>query len=245
VVVELVSYGLEIESWAFWSPETRDPREWHAHWRRAPAGPLQSKIPEDAIPAMHKRRMSALSKMAVQIALEARGAAAADSLVFCSQHGELARTRELLRDLANGVELSPTAFSQSVHNTSAGLYTIIAQSRAPASSLASGASTFAYGWLEAEGLLLDKPESRALLVSYDEALPEEYEPFSSAAQCTYALGLLLRARGGSGVTLQSADAEDDEALPLAPLFMAWALSAQREMRVTAEGQGWVWSRDGA
>ena len=66
--------------------------------------------------------MSSLSKLAVQIALEAAGDSKPDFLVFCSQHGDLTRLREMLRDIASGVELSPTAFSQSVHNASAGLY---------------------------------------------------------------------------------------------------------------------------
>ena len=62
--------------------------------------------------------MSALSRLAVQIALEAAGDAAPDYLVFCSQHGDLTRLREMLGNIATGAELSPTAFSQSVHNAS-------------------------------------------------------------------------------------------------------------------------------
>ena len=126
--------------------------------------------------------MSALSKMAVQVALEATGDERADFLVFCSQHGELSRTRELLGSIVGGSELSPAGFSQSVHNTSAGLYTIIKQSDVPATSLAAGAGTFAYGWLEAESFLVTNPGKTVLLVSYDEVLPVEYEPYSRQAQ---------------------------------------------------------------
>ena len=72
--------------------------------------------------------MSALSKMAVQVALQTAGDERPDFLIFCSRHGELVRTRELLGSVVGGSELSPTGFSQSVHNTSAGLYTIIAKS---------------------------------------------------------------------------------------------------------------------
>ena len=186
--------------------------------------------------------MSALSKLAVQIGLEASGESRADYLVFCSQHGEMVRTRGLLGDIVAGVELSPTAFSQSVHNTSAGLFAIITQSRAPASALAAGANTFAYGWLEAEGFLCSNPGARVLLVSYDEPVPEEYRPYLQQRQCLYALGLLLRAADQSGMSLERAPAEDDEALPMAPLFMAWAGSAESSMRITADGQGWMWTR---
>lgn len=189
--------------------------------------------------------MSSLSKLAVQIALEAAGGSTPDFLVFCSQHGDLTRLREMLRSIATGVELSPTAFSQSVHNASAGLYTIIAHSRAAVSSLASGGSTFASGWLEAEGYLIEHPEAQVLLVCYDEPLPQEYLPYSPQTQCQYALGLLLRAGDGRGLELRAAPAEQDEPLPLAPLFIAWALSSEPAMPITADGQGWIWSRASA
>ena len=62
-----------------------------------------------------------------------------------------------LAAIVAGGELSPTSFSQSVHNASAGLYTIITASQAPATSLAAGAGTFAYGWIEAEAFLAQDP----------------------------------------------------------------------------------------
>jgi hypothetical protein len=188
--------------------------------------------------------MSTLSKLAVQMGIEAAGNATPDFLVFCSQHGDLTRLREMLNDIATGIELSPTAFSQSVHNASAGLYTIIARSRAPVSALASGGSTFASGWIEADGYLSRHPESQVLLVNYDEPLPEEYLPYQPQGQCQYALGLLLRAADADerAIVLQTSTAGQDERLPIAPLFMAWALSNGTSLQVTADGQGWLWTR---
>jgi hypothetical protein len=186
--------------------------------------------------------MSSLARAAVQVAIEAAGDAAPDFLVFCSQHGDLTRLREMLRDIAAGVELSPTTFSQSVHNASAGLYTIISRSAAPVSALASGGSTFASGWLEAEGFLLERPQAQVLLVAYDETLPPEYLPYSTQAQSEYVLGLLLRVATRQGFGLDAAPPERDSRLPLAPLFMAWALSRDESFRITADGQGWLWRR---
>lgn len=237
--------GLEILRWAFWSPETRNPRLWREHWRAPSPHPTKTGvIPDEAIPAAHRRRMSTLSKLAVQIGLEAAGDASPDFLVFCSQHGDLTRLREMLDDIATGVELSPTAFSQSVHNASAGLYTIIARSRAPVSSLASGGSTFASGWIEAEGYLSMHPESQVLLVNYDEPLPREYLPYRPQKQCAYALGLLLRAAGEHerAIVLQTSATGQNEPLPLAPLFMDWALTNEQSFQVTTDDQGWLWTR---
>ena len=229
--------GLEILRWVFWSPETSDPRE----WRSAPKG-AAGKVPDSAIPAQHRRRMSALSKMAVQVALEAAGDHRPDFLVFCSQHGELSRTHELLGSIVGGSELSPAGFSQSVHNTSAGLYTIITQSDVPATSVAAGAGTFAYGWLEAESFLALNPGKTVLLVSYDEVLPVEYQPYSRQVQGSFALALLLRGAGAGGLTLRESRAGTEEIVPITPLFMAWALSTDSALRLTAGGQGWEWQR---
>jgi len=232
--------GLEILRWVFWSPETSDPRD----WRSAPQG-IAAKVPDGAIPALHRRRMSTLAKMAVQVALEAAGGHRADFLVFCSQHGELPRTRELLGSIVAGSELSPAGFSQSVHNTSAGLYTIIKQSDVPATSVAAGAATFAYGWLEAETFLALNPGKAVLLVCYDEVLPVEYQPYSRQVQRSFALALLLRVAASGGLTLRQSHAGTEERMPIAPLFMAWALSTEPTLRVTVGGQGWEWQRRGA
>jgi Beta-ketoacyl synthase, N-terminal domain len=240
-----MSRGLQVHRWSFWSPETQSPVEWRDHWRRADASPGSAE-PGDGIPPMHRRRLSQLSKQALQVALEAGADTNPDFLVFCSQHGELPRTREMLADIVAGRELSPTAFSQSVHNSSAGLYAIIAQSRAPATSLASGASTFAYGWLEAEGYLREDPAARALVVMAEDLLPSEYLPFSKQSSCRYALALVLELAEHGGMTLDVAEPAVEEPLPLAPLFAAWWLSsASKALRVTAGGEGWVWSRHGA
>jgi hypothetical protein len=180
----------------------------------------------------------------VQIATEAAGGVAADFLVFTSQHGDVTSMRAMLDDVAAGTELSPTVFSQSVHNASAGLYTIIAKSRAPVCALSAGASTFAAAWLEAEGFLSEHPDAAVLLVSYDEALPPEYAAYSAQTQCAHALGLLLRSAKAAGAALEPAAAERGEPLPMAPLFIAWWLSGGPSLRISADGQGWIWRRSG-
>jgi hypothetical protein len=238
--------GIQIARWKFWSPETREPRAWLEHWRVADAPSLPSRIPNEAVPSSHRRRMSALATLAVQIALETADGVEADFLVFCSQHGDLTRLREMLSHIAAGTELSPMVFSQSVHNASAGLYTIISGSKAPICSLSSGTSTFACAWLEAQGFLFEHPGACVLLVSYDEALPPEYVPYSSQRQCPYAAGFLLRSAESRGIALEQAPPADrDELLPMTPIFAAWALSDDSAMRITAGGQGWIWTRNPA
>ncbi len=238
-----VIHELDVERWAFWSPESAHPEAWRTHWTSANPKPSPTKVPDDAIPAAHRRRMSSLTRLAVQIAIEAAGDCKPDFLIFCSQHGDLTRLREMLDAISSGVELSPTTFSQSVHNASAGLFTIISHSTAPVSALAAGSGTFAAGWLEAEGFLVTHPEARVLLLTYDEPLPTEYASYASQAPCAYAVGLLLRrAAAQRGIALRPAAARQDDSLPLAPLFLAWMLSKDESVRVSADGRGWLWTR---
>ena len=129
---------ITVERWAFWSPESTDPSRWFEHWRRDNAAPTGGDPPGDAIPPMQRRRMSRLARMALSCALEAAGEDAIDYSIFCSQHGEIVRTRDILTSISEGTEISPTAFSQSVHNTSSGLYTILTKSNHASTSIASG-----------------------------------------------------------------------------------------------------------
>ncbi len=193
---------------------------------------------------MHRRRMSKMSKMAVQVALEASDEIDAHYLVFCSRHGELVRTQRLLSSIASGDTLSPTDFSQSVHNTSSGLYSIIKRSRVPACSLAAGSGSFAYGWLEAEGYLAEHREGHVLLVDCEDVLPEPYQALVDAKPCAYALALVLTAEADCGLSLHLGTAAEDSKLPIGPLFLDWCLSGGTVFDICAEGQKFTWERKG-
>ncbi len=76
----------------------------------------------------------------------------ADSLacVFASAYGDQATTDYMCRVLAGvPTELSPTRFHNSVHNASAGYWTIANDCRAPSSAICAGHASFGAGLLEA------------------------------------------------------------------------------------------------
>jgi len=104
---------IQVEKWSFWSPESADPIGWARHWQEAGAERLAGDPDVTAIPAMHRRRMSRLSRMALAAALDVIPDEAVDYSIFCSQHGEIVRTSSLLLSMTQGIELSPTAFAQS------------------------------------------------------------------------------------------------------------------------------------
>ena len=233
---------IEVERWIFWSPESSDPALWLNHWQGPNAGSVQGDPDAGAIPPMQRRRMSRLSKMALATALEAMADNPADYSIFCSRHGEIIRTREILSSISAGTEISPTAFAQSVHNTGSGLFTILACSNAPSMSMASGANTFAYGWLEAQAYLGSNPDHRVLLVDFDEVIPAEYQRYSEHQDCDHAMALVLRRVERGGISMASSASANDGNLPQGPQFLAWLETGEQALSLAADGQGWRWER---
>ena len=137
------------------------------------------------IPAMQRRRLSRLAKLALNSAMQTLATQHADYIVWVSQYGDEAKTLNILADVLSEQTPSPTQFSTSVHNAISGLYSILCQDATPATSLA---GSWNDGLIEAYAWLKTRPEARqVLLVYYDEALPDiyaEHQPFAAFAMAT-------------------------------------------------------------
>ncbi|WP_425918829.1 beta-ketoacyl synthase chain length factor [Acinetobacter sp. TSRC1-2] len=135
------------------------------------------------IPAMQRRRLSGIAKLALNSAIQSLNSEPVDYIVWASQYGDEHKTLKILADVLQDQTPSPTQFSTSVHNAIAGLYSILCQDATPSTSLAaswSEALIEAYAWLKTNA----QPNARVLVVYYDEALPaiyKEFQPFSAFA----------------------------------------------------------------
>ncbi|WP_173912424.1 beta-ketoacyl synthase chain length factor [Acinetobacter sp. Marseille-Q1618] len=124
------------------------------------------------IPAMQRRRLSSIAKLALNSAIECLNQGQVDYIVWASQYGDEHKTYKILEDVLQDITPSPTQFSTSVHNAIAGLYSILCQDATPSTSLCaswSEAVIEAYAYLKTVC-----PQGRAMVVYYDEALPEVY-----------------------------------------------------------------------
>ena len=134
------------------------------------------------IPAMQRRRLSRLAKLALNSAMQTLDTHNVDYIVWVSQYGDEAKTLNILEDVLSEQTPSPTQFSTSVHNAISGLYSILCRDVTPATSLAGAWND---GLIEAYAWLKTRPEARqVLLVYYDEALPDiyiEHQPFAAFA----------------------------------------------------------------
>ena len=73
------------------------------------------------------RRMSRFSKMTVDLSLDIATGEQIHQAVFASRHGELGNSTDLIDLIIDKELLSPTKFTQSVHNTPSGLFSIISE----------------------------------------------------------------------------------------------------------------------
>ena len=192
----------KIKQWAAWAPGIETPEQWLSWANNSAEGSLLQGDASPkllAVPAMQRRRMSRLSKMALEVAYACSGENTTLRTVFASRHGEIHRTTKILNELFSGEGVSPTAFSLSVHNAASGLYSIARNAPAPTTSVAAGQNTFMAGLFEALGFL-KQAEQRVLLVFAEEPLPEAYHCFADESQNAYAFALWLEREDGEGVT---------------------------------------------
>lgn len=132
--------------------------------------------PPARLPAAERRRAGSAVKLAMAVADEAVAAAQADAstlaTVFTSSSGECANCHALCEALAMPAPVvSPTRFTNSVHNASSGAWHIAVGSRASSSSLCAFDGSFGAGLIEAVSsvCLEGRP---VLLVASDSPYPE-------------------------------------------------------------------------
>lgn len=236
-----INISFNIDAWTANSFGLSESNEWKK-WATEIKWPEDGKINVADIPAMMRRRMSPLSKLAVQTAIELLNQHQVDYLVFSSRHGELHRSVALVEDIINGEEASPMAFSQSVHNTAAGLATIATKQPIPLTSIAAAENTFQSAILEAWLFLSDNPDKKVLLVDFDEPMPDSYLEYENQQYQGFGLGLILS--HGDGFTVQSGISAkcSNHPLPQGLAFLQHYLLDENQWTIHAPKQIWEWQK---
>lgn len=217
-----------IRAYAAWTPEMN----------QSPTTP--------AVPKALQRRLSPLARAVLHCIGECIQPAEQLPTVFSSSHGEIGKCLEMLETLQAGEELSPTAFSLSVHNAIAGLYSMAYGNHAEITALAPAASGLGAGFIEAL-CMLQEGQPEVLLVFYDEALPDFFPstPFRQSLTGTFALALKLTLAGegtqlGFGPSKQTRH-DGEQPLQL-PAFINFLNSSQSELCLGDQGCNWQWQK---
>ena len=168
------------------------------------------------LPATERRRAGNVVKASIVVADQALAMAGLDAAtlatVFTSSTGDPLNCHLLCEALAAAEPVvSPTRFTNSVHNAPAGYWHIAAASRAPSTSLAAFDASFAVGLLEA-AVQCAATDAPVLLVATDVPYPEPLHAVRPVAD-VMALALLLAPSTGSGRGLSL---EVTAALPATP-----------------------------
>jgi len=230
------------------APLLRTPSDWK---------PAPTVVPApDRLPPTERRRASVAVKAAVNVADQATAMAGVDpaqvATVFTSASGDPSICHAMCEALAKPERvLSPTRFTNSVHNAPAGYWHIAVQSRRASTSLAAYDASANAGLLEAAAQCVSG-QAPVLLVACDTPYPEPLHALRPLPD-VFALALLLVPDGASAPWhLQVAAATEEPvthcdgagleilragipAARLLPLLQALARNQNTAMRIEAGG----------
>lgn len=232
--------GLEftILNWSAWAPGLATRDAWEA-WARAPSTPVGAETPPlSEVPAMQRRRIEKMGRLAFQVGQWVQQDAHGLPLVFASRHGDAPRSVELLTSLAKTEPLSPASFALSVHNAIGGQYSIIRHDVSNVVAVANGLLTPEAGLIEALTLA---PE--ALLVVYEASPNPLHAPYYPEGASDYAFAWHVK-RGGP-LSLHSEPApgvKGDVGLPHALRILHFFLSGAASYAVNDGQRSYVWRR---
>jgi hypothetical protein len=197
-----------VEAWSFWPPGPE-----------APETP-----PCSFVEPMQRRRLSLFARRQLEAAhdcLQHAGIVTADiPSIFASRHGEVSQSLRLLEQIRAGDTPSPQGFALSVHNSVAGLWSLLRRDQSPSISIAAGSDTLFAALTEARLRLAASPASRLLLVIGDEPLPKDYQLWADGEELSYGLALLLNR--DTGLPLPPSASWRDSSCPAAALAAALA-----------------------
>lgn len=196
------------------------------------------------VPAMTRRRLSRLSKL-LFAALGDVDTEARHPVIFASRHGDLQRTLKLLQVIAEEQDaISPTQFALSVHNASAGQYSIFTKNLADSNTIAAGEESLHYAVLEALARLHSEPQLEAMVIAYaDDLVPEIYKDYAEDSGDSSVLALKLSRYQGTPMHFAREACEVTGTLPNQAAAVARFLNGEEaELLLESAGNRWRWQR---
>ena len=170
-----------------------------AEWRATDENPLPD---VSFVPMMTRRRLSPVERAALhvawkvferpddtpEVALPEKGTV---PVVFASRWGEIGTTLKLMRQMHIEGEMSPAAFSSSVHNAAPGAWSLLTKNTAPYTAIAARERTYEMGLLEAETQLKASKCEAVLYVYAEESPPSYYQPLLQETTPSHSVAMLI------------------------------------------------------
>ncbi len=237
----IVNNQFSVRAWSAFAPGLDSETDWQA-WASRPQLPVGDDVPALAeMPAMQRRRLERLGRMALQVAWRCQPEAGPDlPLVFASRHGDIGRTFEMLTDLARGEPLSPTHFGLSTHNAIAAQYSIARALTGNYIVVSGNPEAPEAALFEALALIADGA-GEVLVVVYDGPIPAKYAGFQDEPECFYAWAWRVGAPRAD-LPVYSLDPGEGAApasgLPHGLDVLRFFLSGEPQLRAPRSGRCW-------
>ena len=235
----------DIKGWQAWAPGVSTPEGWRT-WCAQPYVLAASAETADVsfLPALQRRRLSPLARMAFHVGWPLAELMPAQPVVFCSRHGETPRNLQLLTNLAQQEDLSPTHFSLSVHNAVAGLWSIFRNDTSEMTSIAGVEDGLEHALVEAQ-LLLAAGSPSVLLIIAEDQQPSAYLPWIDDVPFAYALA--LQVVPGQQWQLELSSQRTDSAIeskswPHALQLLPSLMGTQQHLALRVANRQWNWQR---
>lgn len=235
-----------VSNWSAWAPGISSQQDWR-DWLVQQAFAQTDKAPiPAAVPKAFQRRLSPLARAVFHAADACIDSDTSLPIIFSSAHGEVNKSLDMLKSMQTGEDVSPTAFSLSVHNAIAGLFSIAYNNHHEITVLAPGQDGISSAFIEALGLLQEN-HNEVLIVLYDEPLADFYPslPFALNAPAICALALRV-SLSGSGLQLRfsrSATHRDDgeQALQIIA-FLKFLVANDKALALGNHRHSWEWCK---
>ena len=245
-MTEYIASKFVLSKWNAWAPGINDREDW-VKWSKGDLVLQQGKvIVPDSVPKMLQRRLSPLAKAVFNSAGKCLETGELIPTVFSSSHGEICKSLEMLKAIQAGDEVSPTAFSLSVHNAIAGLFSIVYSNQQEITVIAPGQEGIAPAFIEGLGILQEGADA-VLLILYDEPIADFYpvSPFNlnSDSMCALTLRIALTGKGLPLQLSRRSITRDDGEQPIQLLaFLRFLLTEDRILNLGNGAHSWRWQK---
>ncbi len=198
------------------------------------------------IPKLMQRRLGQLAKAVFGVAERCLEPGKTLPVVFSSSHGEICKSLEMLKNIQVGEELSPTAFSLSVHNAIAGLFSIAFANREEITVIAPCREGIAAAFVEGLGQLQEGRDD-VLLILYDEPIADFYPtaPYrlTMPDPCVFGVKIGFQGKGLALNLSRSTRTREDGEQPVQLLaLIRFLLSEDSELALGNQGHSWLWRK---
>ncbi len=231
---------LNVVRWVAWVPGIEQSADWGT-WTLGQALNAMDAPPDlSFVPPVVRRRLSHNSRLAIRAAHDCLAAEVeVASAVFCSRHGECKRTLAIFEAMARGEAVSPTQFSQSVHNAAAGIFSIERKLRIPTTSIAAGTMTAEQGFIEAAAQV-EAGMGPVLWVMSDDRQSAPFDQFVQTPELPFAIAMVLgHFPGLPSLTLLRDSVVHSTGKPAGTSDLLAVLTGQDCFRIK-DGNGWRW-----